>query len=216
LIELLVVIAIIALLVTILMPSLNRARELARRAICASQLNSTGKALVLYGEDNKEMIPNNWPEGFPNEVYTGVSANRFRMNTARTALGKLNPKYLDNVAMLGCPSHDPFTGSRVEEQWNGDGHVDTAYLYRETDNNFNPNLPKNNETPALLMDNSTDRENQGYAHDYEITNILFFTGSVRQFANSSDVTDAVNGVYSFTHATTHETVDEVWDYADRQ
>lgn len=48
LIELLVVIGIIALLVSIMMPSVNYALELARRAKCATNLNTIGKALVLY------------------------------------------------------------------------------------------------------------------------------------------------------------------------
>jgi prepilin-type N-terminal cleavage/methylation domain-containing protein len=57
LIELLVVIAIIALLVSILMPSLNRARELARRAACAMNLGSLGKGIGLYQAGYKEKFP---------------------------------------------------------------------------------------------------------------------------------------------------------------
>ena len=48
LIELLVVIAIIALLVSILVPSLSRAREMARQVSCKSQMNSYGKSIALY------------------------------------------------------------------------------------------------------------------------------------------------------------------------
>ncbi len=59
LIELLVVIAIIALLVSILLPSLQRARELARRAMCAVNLNSFGKALVLYQGESDDRFPMN-------------------------------------------------------------------------------------------------------------------------------------------------------------
>ena len=57
LIELLVVIAIIALLVSILLPSLNRARELAKRASCASNLSGLGKAVALYKAGNRDSYP---------------------------------------------------------------------------------------------------------------------------------------------------------------
>jgi len=48
LIELLVVVAIIALLVSILMPALGRAREMAKQLQCAASLSSIGKAIALY------------------------------------------------------------------------------------------------------------------------------------------------------------------------
>jgi len=57
LIELLVVIAIIALLVTILMPALNRAKELARQAVCASNLHSLGRAAHLYATESGGVMP---------------------------------------------------------------------------------------------------------------------------------------------------------------
>ena len=46
LIELLVVIAIIALLVSILLPSLKKAQELAKRTVCMTQLKAIGAGLV--------------------------------------------------------------------------------------------------------------------------------------------------------------------------
>jgi len=57
LIELLVVVAIIALLISILLPSLSRARELAKRAVCASNLRGLGQAMVIYANDNTEQYP---------------------------------------------------------------------------------------------------------------------------------------------------------------
>lgn len=57
LIELLVVVAVIALLVTILLPSLGRARALAKRAACQSNLSSIAKALKLYGGEFNDSYP---------------------------------------------------------------------------------------------------------------------------------------------------------------
>jgi len=48
LIELLVVIAVIAILMAILMPALNRAREQGKRAVCLSNLKQLTKLLDEY------------------------------------------------------------------------------------------------------------------------------------------------------------------------
>jgi len=57
LIELLVVVAIIALLVSILVPSLNKARELAKSALCQSNLRSIGTAFHVYANDHNGTLP---------------------------------------------------------------------------------------------------------------------------------------------------------------
>ncbi|MBS3734217.1 MAG: prepilin-type N-terminal cleavage/methylation domain-containing protein [Phycisphaerae bacterium] len=58
LLELLVVIAIIAALVSILMPSLEQARVLARRTQCLANLSSLGRTMASYHADNGETF---WP-----------------------------------------------------------------------------------------------------------------------------------------------------------
>ena len=57
LIELLVVVAIIALLIGILLPSLQHARAQARCVACQANLRAQGQAHALYGEDHAECKP---------------------------------------------------------------------------------------------------------------------------------------------------------------
>jgi prepilin-type N-terminal cleavage/methylation domain-containing protein/prepilin-type processing-associated H-X9-DG protein len=57
LIELLVVIAIIAILMGILMPALNIAREQGKRAVCLSHLRQLNLAWIQYAEDFDGKIP---------------------------------------------------------------------------------------------------------------------------------------------------------------
>ncbi len=60
-IELLIVVAVIAILVSILLPSLLNARESALRASCASQLSNIGKAITQQYVENNGTLPSyNW------------------------------------------------------------------------------------------------------------------------------------------------------------
>ena len=63
LIELLVVISIIAVLMAILMPSLQRVRMQAKNVVCKSNLKTYGLVMRLYNDD--------WNDGFP-ESYTAI------------------------------------------------------------------------------------------------------------------------------------------------
>jgi prepilin-type N-terminal cleavage/methylation domain-containing protein len=61
LVELLVVIAIIALLMSILMPSLGRAREQAKEALGKSNLRQWGNVYSMYTNDNGGYFDTGWP-----------------------------------------------------------------------------------------------------------------------------------------------------------
>ena len=57
LIELLVVIAIIALLASLLLPTLARAKEKGRAIQCVNHLRQLGLAMQMYGDDNEQRLP---------------------------------------------------------------------------------------------------------------------------------------------------------------
>jgi prepilin-type N-terminal cleavage/methylation domain-containing protein/prepilin-type processing-associated H-X9-DG protein len=57
LIELLVVVGIISLLMSILTPSLSRARQQAKSTVCLTRLSEFMKALTAYSSDNNFLLP---------------------------------------------------------------------------------------------------------------------------------------------------------------
>ncbi|HEY7115460.1 MAG TPA: type II secretion system protein [Tepidisphaeraceae bacterium] len=61
LVELLVVIGIIALLISILMPALSKARDQANRTKCLSNMRQFMTAMIMYTNENKQWLPHcNW------------------------------------------------------------------------------------------------------------------------------------------------------------
>jgi len=65
LIELLVVIAIIAILASLLLPALSRAREQGFRAACISNVRQIGLSVQMYADDNNQFFPSPGPPNSP-------------------------------------------------------------------------------------------------------------------------------------------------------
>jgi prepilin-type N-terminal cleavage/methylation domain-containing protein/prepilin-type processing-associated H-X9-DG protein len=85
LIELLVVISIIALLMAIMMPALNRAREQAKKIVCMSNNRTVGLGVVMYTQDSKDwslpMINDTNQIWFQNNLFSTIIGLKGRPNS---------------------------------------------------------------------------------------------------------------------------------------
>src|SRR5262245_1864782 len=109
LVELLVVIGIIAVLIGILLPSLSKAQESARRTQCLSNLRQLGMSLTEYALRNKDQVPIGYVQG---QKMWNYLANYSRSNgSVVMLLGLLNEAKLIN------PPQTFFCPSERNDQW---------------------------------------------------------------------------------------------------
>jgi len=109
LIELLVVISIISVLLTIIVPAMNSARDLAKRAVCLHQVRNQVVGLGMYADENNDYYPIRSayvyalsPDGF-------LPQNEAEAIDLLTGLGKLYPDYIFDPHMFYCPADNVVT-----------------------------------------------------------------------------------------------------------
>ena len=92
LVELLIVIAIIAILASMLLPALNKAKETAKMATCINNLKQLGLAVNMYADDNNEMSPGSYDQ----------------VTNKAWATQLVDSSYVTNKSILHCPGWRPF------------------------------------------------------------------------------------------------------------
>ena len=149
LVELLVVISIIALLLAVLMPALQKARDQANRLVCKANQHQVSIAFFSYATDNKKYplgnawnVPNNFPEASyeakPDPSNTGRTVPDYSQtkDSENYFFGNLLRNYLDkyNLTLFICPANKKMRYIRSEMKqgrWIGQGAtgIFTGYFY---------------------------------------------------------------------------------------
>jgi len=164
LIELLVVVAIIAVLIAVLLPALGKARTVARRVTCASQLHQIATGLIMYASDEQRL---------PTPYFNGATT---LYGTGDINFDPLWPNYISDPHVFFCPELKRL-GCTMEDRWGKFSEV--GYSYRTvliTWMHPQPNDPQAPGSTAMVADwwfyGWAPHENVGF-------NIAFFDGSVQ-------------------------------------
>ncbi|MCM8531327.1 MAG: prepilin-type N-terminal cleavage/methylation domain-containing protein [Lentisphaeraceae bacterium] len=129
LIELLMVIAIIGILVSILLPSIAKAREYTKRAVCKSNIAQVVKATFSYTVDSNGHFPKNYHE-YPGNNWRMTITEPYNFTGHQyTKIGRLlKDGYLGSLQVAYCPSN----------KWQADANSAAAGLALD----YESNVPK--------------------------------------------------------------------------
>jgi prepilin-type N-terminal cleavage/methylation domain-containing protein len=105
LIELLVVIAIIAIVAAILLPTLAKSKEEAKRAQCKSNQHQLGLSTVMYAQENRDLLPDLQDQGNWFWDMNRVVASNLLVNVA------------NNTTVYYCPNEYYLYNNGVPDAW---------------------------------------------------------------------------------------------------
>ncbi len=212
LIELLVVIAIISLLVSILIPSLAKAKDLARETTCLTRISGQIKAVHMYASENDGALvvgPNDPSDS--NDIHPWFSPNLYSQIASNQILitGEPSVRYASHGVLMGkeylsadmmfCPDDDSADAQKELEEaktLNVTNGTYCSYIYRQIDEvdsgkaNLD-NLGKNSvggRVSALLFDANSRLPGSPvrFNHRGERINIAFVDASANTFEQKDD------------------------------
>ena len=171
LIELLVVIAIIAILASLLLPALSRARETSYRIKCASNLKQVYDGFLLYANDYNDFMPVLWINGSGQDGSDWVCCVRSYLNNkvpqCDSAMREAGIKYSDTTySMNGNAGCDSVKLKKITSPQYpamtclvGDGHLGAAkdcWVRGIWPTTTRPDLPHNRKANFVFFDGHVD------------------------------------------------------------
>jgi prepilin-type N-terminal cleavage/methylation domain-containing protein/prepilin-type processing-associated H-X9-DG protein len=130
LIELLVVVAIIGILLSMLLPSLGKAREVSKTAVCLSNQKQIGVAVINYSVSFNDKIPT--PGPFTNLL---VDAEVITAPRKPTMTGNINVYVTKENSVFKCPSGitDRLSNNMLNGKWEFTNRKETLRAWRSWD-----------------------------------------------------------------------------------